>query len=121
MLAVLVLIAALVFLGVLGLIVTVADLGAVGARALAPVGVDDGLRGRGAVLGVVHLPAQAVHAHAFLGGHFVCAHLQGDGGGVHRLDSRLVVKDVPSGAWGRHASLGGGGGGGESDILEQDR
>lgn len=104
--AVVVMVATLVLLLlVLRLIVTVADLRAVGARALATVGVDDGVRWRGAVLGVVHLPAQSVHAHALLGGHLVGAHLQGDGGGVHGLPDHLIVKDVSSGAWGRHAGL----------------
>lgn len=104
--AVVVVVAAVVLLLLeLGLIVTVADLRAVGAGALAAVGVDDGLRGRGAVLGVIHLAAQAVHAHAALRRHLVGAHLEGDGGAVHRLHCHLLVVDVPAGAGGRHAGL----------------
>lgn len=36
----------------------------------------------GAVLIVKHLAGKAVGSHPLLGGHFVGAHLQGDGGGV---------------------------------------
>ena len=90
------------------LIVTVADLRAVGAGALAAVGVDHGLCGGGAVLGVVHLSAQTIHTHTSLGRHLVGAHLQGDGGVVHRRVRRLLVVDVSAGPGGRHARLGGG-------------
>lgn len=69
---VLILILPLVF----SLVVAVADLGAVGACALAAIAVDGGLSGGGAVFGIVHLPSQPVHAHALLRGHLVCAHLQ---------------------------------------------
>lgn len=84
----------------LGLIVTVADLGAVGAGALAAVGVDDGLCGGRAVLGVVDLSTQTVHAHTSLGRHLVGAHLEGDGGVVQRLLRHLLVEDVSAGTRG---------------------
>lgn len=87
------------------LIFTVANFRAVGAGPLAPIGVNDGLGGRGAVLGVVHLSAQAVDAHAPLGRHLVGAHLEGDGGVVQRLQRHFLVKDVPAGPWSCHARL----------------
>lgn len=71
---------------------------------LAPVVID--LGGVGAVFVVVDLAGQAVGGHALLGGHFVGAHLQRDGGGVTVLQLQLLVKDVPPGSRGRHASLG---------------
>lgn len=72
---------------------------------LAPI-VIVGLGGVGAVLVVVDLAGQPVRGHALLGGHFVGAHLQRDGGGVTVLQLQLLVKDVPSGSRGCHASLG---------------
>lgn len=89
----------------LGLIVTVADLRAVGAGALAAVSVDDRLCWGGAVFRVVDLSAQTVHAHSSLRRHFVGAHLEGDGGVVCRLQRHLLVKDVPASAGGWHARL----------------
>lgn len=82
----------------LGLIITVADLGAVGAGALAAVGVYDRLCWGGAVLGVVDLTAQPVHTHTPLRRHLVSAHLEGDGGIVQRLLRHLLVVDVSAGA-----------------------
>lgn len=72
---------------------------------LTPV-VKVGLGGVGAVFVVVDLAGQAVGGHALLGGHFVGAHLQRDGGGVTVLQLQLLVKDVPPSSWGCHASLG---------------
>lgn len=72
---------------------------------LAPVVIVD-LGGVGAVFVVVDLAGQAVGGHALLGGHFVGAHLQRDGGGVTVLQLKLPVKDVPPGSRGSHASLG---------------
>ena len=68
--------------------------------------VIEGLGGVGAVLVVIDLAGQAVGGHALLGGHFVGAHLQRDGGGVTVLQLQLLVKDVPPGSWSCHASLG---------------
>ncbi|KAG7237435.1 hypothetical protein INR49_032281 [Caranx melampygus] len=65
-----------------------------------------GLGGVHAVLGVVDLAGQAVGGHALLGGHFVGAHLQGDGAGVTVLQLQILVKDVPPGSWSCHTSLG---------------
>lgn len=65
-----------------------------------------GLGGVGAVLVVEDLAGQTVCGHALLGGHFVGAHLQRDGGGVTVLQLQLLVEDVPPGSWGCHASLG---------------
>lgn len=59
----------------------------------------------GAVLVVEHLAGQAVGSHALLGGDFVGAHLQGDGGGVTVLQVQLPVKDVPPGSRRCHSSL----------------
>lgn len=67
--------------------------------------VEVGLSGVGAVLVVEYLAGKAVGGHALLGGHFVGAHLQGDGGGVTVLQLQLLVKNVPPGSWGCHASL----------------
>ncbi len=64
-----------------------------------------GLGGVGAVLVVEDLARQAIGGHALLGGHFVGAHLQRDGGGVTVLQIQLLVEDVPSGSRGGHASL----------------
>ncbi len=64
-----------------------------------------GLGGVGAVFVVVDLAGQAVGGHALLGGHFVGAHLQRDGGGVTVLQLQLLVKDVSPSSWGCHASL----------------
>lgn len=66
-----------------------------------------GLGGVGAVLVVEDLAGQTVGGHALLGGHFVGAHLQRDGGGVTVLQLQLLVEDVPPGSRGRHASLAG--------------
>lgn len=99
-------IALVLLLLIFSLIVTVADLRAVRSRALAAVGMDDGLCGRGTVFGVVDLPAQPIHAHALLRCHLVGAHLQRDRGVVQRLHSDLLIINVSSGAWSRHASLG---------------
>lgn len=77
----------------------------VAVELLAPI-VEVGLGGVGAVLVVEDLAGQAVGGHALLGGHFVGAHLQRDGGGVTVLQLQLLVKDVPPGSWGCHASLG---------------
>lgn len=86
----------------LSLIVTVADLRAVGAGAgaLAAVGVDDRLGRGGAVLGVVDLSTQTVHTHAPLRRHLVGAHLEGDGGVVQWLLRHLLVIDVSAGTGG---------------------
>lgn len=64
-----------------------------------------GLGRVGAVLVVEDLAGQAVGRHALLGGHFVGAHLQGDGGGVAVLQVELPVKDVPPGSRGCHSGL----------------
>lgn len=90
---------------IFSLIVTIADFWAIRACALAAIGVDHWLRGGGAILGVVNLPSQPVHAHALLRGHLIGSHLQWDSGVVHWLQSNLLVIDVPPGAWGRHTSL----------------
>lgn len=84
----------------LGLIVTVADLRAVGASALAAVGVYDWLCWGGAVLGVVDLAAKTVHTHTSLRRHLVGAHLERDGGVVQRLLRHLLVIDVSAGTGG---------------------
>lgn len=95
----------LVLILIFSLVVDVADLRAIGAGALASIAVDGGLGRGGAVFGVVYLSAQPVHAHALLRGHLVGAHLQRDGGVVQRLDSHFLVKNIPPGAGGQHASL----------------
>lgn len=87
------------------LIVTVADVRAIGAGALAAVSVDDRLGGGGAVLGVINLAAQPVHAHSFLRRHLVGAHLQRDGGVVQRLQGHFLIKDVSASTGRRHARL----------------
>lgn len=66
-----------------------------------------GLGGVGAVLVVIDLAGQAVGGHALLGGHFVSAHLQRDGGGVTVLQLQLLVKDVPPSSRSGHTSLAG--------------
>ncbi len=95
----------LIFSLVFSLVVAVADLRAVGAGAQAAIAVDGGFGGGGTVFGVVYLSAQPVHAHALLRGHLVGAHLQRDGGVVMWLDSHFLVKNIPPGAGGQHASL----------------
>lgn len=95
----------LIFPLVFSLVVAVADLGTIGAGALAAIAVDGGLCGGGAVFGIIHLPAQPVYTHALLRGHLVGAHLQRDCRVVQRLDSHLLVENIPPGAWCRHASL----------------
>ncbi len=95
----------LVLVFIFSLVVDVADLRAVGAGALAAIAVDGGFGGGGTVFGVVYLSAKPVHAHALLRGYFVGAHLQRDGGVVMWLDSHFLVKNIPPGARGQHASL----------------
>lgn len=84
----------------LSLIVTVADLGAIGAGTLAAVGVDDRLCWGGTVLWVVDLSTQTVHTHTPLRRHLVGAHLEGDGGVVQWLLHHLLVIDVSAGTRG---------------------
>lgn len=59
-----------------------------------------------AVLGVVDLAWKAVHSHALLRCPLVCSHLQGYGLGVAVLHTKLLLEDLPLGAWSRHAGLG---------------
>lgn len=84
--AVVVMVTSMVFVVMeLSLIVTVTDVGTIGAGALAAIGLDDWLGWGSAILWVINLSAQTIHTHTLLRCHFVGAHLKRDGGVIEWL------------------------------------